>query len=167
MKNKNFILLASILTIALTPTASRALINRTQVPNSENLDRSIANNFEEMQKIMEKQSQQHRERLQNAFKNSEPNNSLTSKTKVSSNEDEDNYYYELEFFGVKKEEINVAIHDNILTFSATQKVEKNKKFSGANFYYSLAAGDFDKAVEPEIRRMDDRIIVKLKKNKKK
>ena len=167
MKNKNFIILASILTMALSSTASMAATSNTQEQNSENLDKSIAKNFEEMRKIMEKQSQQHRERLQNAFKNPEPNNSTSSKTAVSSNEDEDNYYYELEFSGVKKEEINVIMRDNILTFSATQKLQKNKKFSGTNFYYSFAVNDFDKSVEPDIRRLEDRIIVKLKKNKKK
>jgi len=165
MKNK-FIILSSILVMACSPNSLRAAVTNTQEQNSENLSKSLENNFEEMRKIMEKQSRQHREMLQNAFKNAEPNNSLSSKTTVNSNEDEDNYYYELQFAGVKKEEINVSLQDNILTFSATQKIEKNKKFNGANFYYSFAVGNFDRGVEPDIRRLEDRIIVKLKKDKK-
>lgn len=172
LQKLSFIVLSTTLMIACSPTDSKqeaAAKTKEYDPfiDFENLNKSFATHFEEMENLMEKQRQQHRKLMQEAFKNTDSKNSLASSTSVKSNEDEENFYYELQFSGVKKEEINVVLKDNILTFSATQKVEKNKKFSSANFYFSLTVGDFDKSVEPEIRRMDDRIIVKLKKNKRK
>ncbi len=170
--SKAFIVLSTTLIIACSPTDSKQeAVAKTKeydpFADFENLNKNFATHFEEMEKLMEKQRQQHRKLMQEAFKNADSKNSSLSSTSVKSNEDEENFYYELQFSGVKKEEINVALKDNILNFSATQKTEKNKKFSAANFYYSLTVGDFDRSVEPEIARLEDRIIVKLKKNKKK
>lgn len=168
---KAFIVLSTTLIIACNPTIpEQEALAKTKEYDAfadfENLNKSFATHFQEMENLMEKQRQQHRKLMQEAFKNADSKNSSLSATSVKSNEDEDNFYYELQFSGVKKDEINVALKDNILTFSATQKSEKNKKISGANFYFSLTVGDFDKSVEPDIRRLEDKIIVKLKKNKK-
>ncbi len=170
--SKGFIVLSTAFIIACSPTDSRQEASaKTKeydpFADFENLNKSFAAHFEEMEKLMEKQRQQHRKLMQEAFKNADSKNSLASATSVKSNEDDENFYYELQFSGVKKEEINVALKDNILTFAATQKNEKDKKFVGTNFYYSFTVADFDKSAEPDVRRLDDRIIVKLKKNKKK
>ncbi len=94
-----------------------------------------------------------------------------SKSEVISKQDNENYCYELSFSGFKKEDVNVGIKDNILTFRAENNHEnsgKNQKsYSSLNFYYSFLVPDYDHSAEPEIIRNDDKITVKFKKKSEK
>lgn len=109
------------------------------------------------------------------------NNLLTvdAKNRNSSNfklhEDDKNFYYELTFFGFSKDEINVEIKDNILTFQATKKTSEpntpsDKKTEEINqqntssFSYSFLLNNYNNQKPAEITKLDDKIIVKIAKN---
>jgi HSP20 family molecular chaperone IbpA len=108
--------------------------------------------------------------MENIFAQAQKNGEL-NQTSVSSREDENFYYYELNFSGFNKEEISVKIENNSLTFAAQNKKEisqvkkedKNHKDSSSSFYYSFSLTQFDNKKEPKIIRQDNKIIVKLSK----
>lgn len=131
---------------------------------------SVFKEMEEMEKRMNKVFIGHRKAIEEAFKKSEKSHIQNTNAQISSHEDEENYYYELNFSGFKKEEIKVLIKDNILTFSAQQKWNNEKKnqenYSSSDFYYSISVPKYDVKKEPEIIRAEDKIVVKLFKIKK-
>ena len=53
------------------------------------------------------------------------NNTFLPKIDIS--EDEKNIYFELEVPGIKKEDINISLEDNIITFKGEKKVNDDKK----------------------------------------
>lgn len=91
------------------------------------------------------------------------NNNNYSKTALKNSQDDENYYYELWFSGLDKDKINVAVKDNSLTFSAKEEKENDGEKMASNFYYSFSLPEFNQKKEPEITRLDDKIVVKLKK----
>lgn len=133
-----------------------------------------------MQRRMDRIFSQHYNFFENNhFKNQNQNLSGINNSSVKLHEDEKNFYYELSFNGFKKEEINVEIKDNILTFQAQSKIsdsnnEKNNNSQAINnssFSYSFLLSNFnsssttstDPASKADITKLDDKIIVKIPK----
>ncbi|NPA50405.1 MAG: Hsp20/alpha crystallin family protein [Epsilonproteobacteria bacterium] len=52
---------------------------------------------------------------------------------VNTRESDDAYYIEVDLPGVKKEDININVHDNILTISGERKLDEERKDD--EFYY--------------------------------
>jgi HSP20 family molecular chaperone IbpA len=88
------------------------------------------------------------------------------KSSIYVHEDENNHYYELRFSGVKKEDIGVGIDNEILTFSTANKiVNTDQKSPSSNLVYSILLGEYDKTKQVDIKKQDEKIIVKLSKKK--
>ncbi len=115
----------------------------------------------EMDRVFAKQEKQ----MQEAFAKADQGN----KSKVSTKEDAENYYYQLEFSGFKKEEILVSVKNNVVNFSAENKKSEHSKNQdlqdNMSFHYSFLATQYDSKKEPEIIREDNKVIVKLAKKK--
>jgi len=127
-----------------------------------------------MQKRMDRTLNHHRQ-----FFNSNNFPPLDIKTSNSSNvklhEDDKNFYYELVFFGFSKDEINVEIKDNILTFQAAKKAieptnpsnekkaEEIKQQNTSGFSYSFLLNNYSNEKPVDITKLDDKIIVKIAK----
>jgi len=121
--------------------------------------------FEEIRHMRREFNREFRRHIHNwdhAFRRNyyRPNN---VDTKIVQQETKDEYIYELNYKGFKKEDIFVEIKDKNLIISA-QKDEKTAKFdSFSNFYYSFYVPDFDKKTKPDISRENSRITITLKK----
>ncbi len=124
----------------------------------------MAHEIDAMEKRMNETLENHQKRMREVFSEAQKKG---GKTSVSSTEDNDSFIYELNFSGFTKEEINVSMKDNVLTFFADKEKDKNDKVAVASsFSYSfLIPPQYDKKIEPEITRQDDKIVVKLVKKK--
>ena len=134
-------------------------------PDIAFLDDVFFNQIEAMQKQMEKTFADHRKHANEILDSS----NLTNKSKVSSIEDDKNYFYQLDFSGFKKEDIVVSVNNNSVSFSAENKKFKSDKAQEqqvqGSFYYSFLVPQYDGKKEPEIIRKDNQVIVKLAKKK--
>jgi HSP20 family molecular chaperone IbpA len=128
-------------------------------------DDNFFNEIEAMQKEIEKTFADHRKRAKEIF----DSNNVTNKSKVSSTEDDKNYFYQLDFSGFKKEDVVVSVNNNSVSFSAENKKFKSNKTqeqqAQGSFYYSFLVPQYDEKKEPEIIRKDNQVIVKLTKKK--
>lgn len=88
-------------------------------------------------------------------------NTQDTRAQVSKKEDDENYYYEMDFAGFKKEDVVVSVKNDILTFSAKKKIDdKDKKsYATSDFYYSFSVPKRDKDVAPEIVKEDNKVLV--------
>jgi HSP20 family molecular chaperone IbpA len=130
------------------------------------------NIFEEMTAMEERMNDifaRHHQYMKQAFKQAVSNSSNAKNTNIIAKEDSENYQYELNFTGFKKEDIIVNVKNNLLTFLAKQeKIDKNKDNnfkSASNFYYSFLIPADLANKEPEILRQENKITVKFKKKK--
>ncbi len=125
----------------------------------------IFSEMRQMQERIDKIFLDHQNYMSKVLSESDNNNS--TKTYISKKEDDENYYYELNFAGLKKEDIVVIIKDNNLTFSAEKKSakseNKNQEQYASNFYYSFSIPKINQKVEPQIIKEENKIIVTLKK----
>ena len=123
----------------------------------------------EMERKMNQDLANHQKYMREIFDKAQKDSNQSNVSQVTSSEDADNYYYQLDFSGFKKEEIVVAIKDNVLSFSAENKKSENSKdlssTSSASFHYSFAVPQYNFKKELEIIRKDNQIIVKLMKKK--
>ncbi len=123
--------------------------------------------MEKMHQAMEHNFAKHQERMAKIF--SELNKSDSNNTKITNSQDDQNYYYQLDFKGFKTDEIQVSVKNNIISFVGERKDEKNDKNkstnSSQNFRYSFSTPNYDLSKEPEIIKKDQQIIVKLAKKK--
>lgn len=159
---------ATLLTQNFSQHRQKYLVIRDHFPFGQSIafaDDDFFEQMEEMQKEAERNFAAHQKRMREVFDDSR----ATNKSKVSSREDADNYFYQLDFYGFTKEEITVSVKDNVVNFSAENKKsdnEKNKEASArASFQYSFSVPDYDTKKEPEITQKDGQIIVKLAKKK--
>lgn len=114
-----------------------------------------------------KQSQQtiedilvdHQKTMGEAFKKQDK---TSDQSKVTTKEDADFYYFELSFFGLKKEEIIVIVKDTVVNFSANKKTADGAESS---FNYSFYVPQYDPKQDPEIIRNDNSISLKLRKKR--
>ena len=157
-------------TVAQNRAQDKVNINTAQLMQFDDPFFTSDNIFKEMtlmEKNMDDMFAAHREHMAKIFDQAAKNNISTTKTSVSSREDEANYYYDLAFSGFKKDDIVVAIKDNNLTFSAKKdqdKSDKDQKLkSSTNFYYSFFVPQYNTKIDPEITKQDDKITVKFAK----
>ncbi len=119
-----------------------------------------------MDKGMNEVFHNHRKRMNEMFE--EVQKSSASKSEVIQRENDDSYFYELDFSGYKKEDIIVGVKGNVVTFTAENKragEERKNSYSSSSFHYSFLVPQYDTGKEPEITRLDGKIIVKLGKIK--
>jgi hypothetical protein len=84
-------------------------------------------------------------------------------------EDEKSHNFELQFSGIKPEDINVIIEKNYLVFSSKKAdivspKDDNKSMqstSSADFYYASYLPKYDEKITPEIVKNNEKISVKL------
>jgi HSP20 family protein len=130
-------------------------------------DKGMFAEMDNMKKKINQAFQAHQKHMVDVMKEAQKNGANVSKTSVSNREDDQNYYYQLNFSGFKKEDVAVEIKDNVLTFSAKNEQEnddKKQKFSSASsFKYSFSVPEYNTKKEPEIVRENDKITVKFAK----
>ncbi len=123
--------------------------------------------MEKMHQTMERNFAQHQERMAKIF--SDLKKSDSNNTKITNSQDDQNYYYQLDFKGFKADEIQVSVKNNVISFVGEKKEDKNDKNKSANssqnFRYSFSTPNYDLSKEPEIIKKDQQIIVKLAKKK--
>ncbi len=78
--------------------------------------------FNELRKSFEQLS-----RTFNALEDQELQKDIQFIPAVNTREGDDAYYIEVDLPGVKKEDINIDVHDNILTVSGERKLEEERK----------------------------------------
>lgn len=129
---------------------------------------SIFDEMEEMQDRMDQMIKSHHKHMNDLFKKTNKDFGNSNHSSIKSREDENTYYYELNFWGTKKENVSVEIKNGNLTFRAAEEKndETNKSRLSNNFYYSFSLPK-NIVGEPEISREDNKITVKLTKNTKK
>ena len=78
--------------------------------------------FEELRKSFEQMS-----RVMNSLEEGRIEKDLAFIPAVNTREGDDAYYIEVDLPGVKKEDINIDVHDNILTVNGERKLEEERK----------------------------------------
>ena len=123
--------------------------------------------MEAMEKRMNDIFKANHEHMKAVFDQASKGNVQMNRAAISTKEDNNFYYYELNFSGFNKQDIAVGIKDNILTFLAQNKKEnkdkKQKSESSSNFHYSFLVPEYDLKKDPEIIREENKITVKLSK----
>jgi HSP20 family molecular chaperone IbpA len=134
-------------------------------------DSGIFKEMEEIQKKMKIIFDNHQKQLQILQKELDKTSNKATKSKIAFSEVDDGYIYELTFSGFQKEEVVINVeNNNLLIFANNQKnvgLElENKKETVNSFYYSFSLPDFDRNKQPEIMKLENKIIIKLIKNPK-
>jgi HSP20 family molecular chaperone IbpA len=139
----------------------------------DDFDDNFFAEFDEMHERMERSFKNHRKMMRQAFEENEKliNNSKTAKIQASLQhfEDEKTHNFELQFSGIKPEEINVLIEKGYLIFSSKKAdivstKDDNKSTqssSSADFYYASFLPEYDEKISPEIVKTNEKISVKL------
>jgi HSP20 family molecular chaperone IbpA len=129
--------------------------------------------FDEMHEKMERAFKNHRQIMRQNFAENEKlgNPSKLSKIQASLQhfEDEKAHNFELQFSGIKPDEINVLIEKNYLIFSSKKadivstkdNNQSTQSSSSANFYYASYLPEYDEKISPEIVKTNEKISVKL------
>jgi len=176
MQNKNFIkkigdlfsrkIFILILFIALAicgATCARNAKERAEKDPFLSLHEEMTKEIIASQKRIDEIFAAHQKQMEKTFAKLE--NQGSNSTKILNYSDNDFYYYELDFKGFKKEEVVVEIKDGILTFSGQKQAKKigsESAYAAQDFYYSFALPQYDKSISPDVSRLDNKIIVKLK-----
>ncbi|MDX2082363.1 MAG: Hsp20/alpha crystallin family protein [Rickettsiales bacterium] len=131
-------------------------------------DNGFFDDFKTMEKEMNQAFIDHQKHMKEIFEEAQKNSQNNNQSKISASQDDQNYYYQLDFSGFKKEEISVNIKDKIITFFGESKKSNQAKDrenqARSNFYYSFMVTDYDSKKAPEIIYQDNKIVVKLAKN---
>jgi len=129
--------------------------------------------FDEMHERMERAFKNHRKIMQQSF---EENGKIIDASKISKIqaslqhfEDEKFHNFELQFSGIKPEEINVIFEKGYLVFSSKKAeivstkddIQSTQSSSSADFYYASYLPEYDEKIAPEIIKNNEKISVKL------
>ena len=129
--------------------------------------------FDEMHEKMEREFKNHRKIMHQSF---EENGKIIDTSKISKIqaslqhfEDEKSHNFELQFSGIKPEEINVIFEKGYLVFSskkaeivsAKDDNQSAQSSSSADFYYASYLPEYDEKIAPEIVKNNEKISVKL------
>jgi HSP20 family molecular chaperone IbpA len=129
--------------------------------------------FDEMHEKMERAFRNHRKIMRQNFAENEKlaDSSRLSKIQASLQhfEDEKSHNFELQFSGIKPEEISVLIEKNYLIFSSKKADivstkddnQSTQSSSSADFYYASYLPEYDEKISPEIVKTNEKISVKL------
>ena len=139
----------------------------------DNFDDNFFHDFDEMHERMERAFKNNRKMMRQAFEENNKilENSKSSKIQASLQhfEDEKSHNFELQFSGIKPEEINVLIEKNYLIFSSKKaeivstknESKSSQSSSSADFYYATNLPEYDEKISPEIIKTNEKISVKL------
>ena len=129
--------------------------------------------FDEMHEKMERAFKNHRKIMRQSF---EENGKIIDTSKISKIqaslqhfEDEKSHNFELQFSGIKPEEINVIFEKGYLVFSSKKAeivsikddIQSTQSSSSADFYYASYLPEYDEKISPEIVKNNEKISVKL------
>ena len=129
--------------------------------------------FDEIHEKMERAFKNHRKIMRQSF---EENGKIIDTSKISKIqaslqhfEDEKSHNFELQFSGIKPEEINVIFEKGYLVFSSKKAEIVSTKddnqyaqsSSSADFYYASYLPEYDEKISPEIVKNNEKISVKL------
>ena len=129
--------------------------------------------FDEMHEKMERAFKNHRKIMRQSF---EENGKIIDTSKISKIqaslqhfEDEKSHNFELQFSGIKPEEINVIFEKGYLVFSSKKAeivsikddIQSTQSSSSADFYYASYLPEYDEKIAPEIVKNNEKISVKL------
>ena len=129
--------------------------------------------FDEINERMERAFKNHRKIMHQSF---EENGKIIDTSKISKIqaslqhfEDEKSHNFELQFSGIKPEEINVIFEKGYLVFSskkaeivsAKDDNQSAQSSSSADFYYASYLPEYDEKISPEIVKNNEKISVKL------
>jgi len=129
--------------------------------------------FDEMHERMERAFKNHRKIMRQSF---EENGKIIDTSKISKIqaslqhfEDEKFHNFELQFSGIKPEEINVIFEKGYLVFSSKKAeivstkddIQSTQSSSSADFYYASYLPEYDEKIAPEIIKNNEKILVKL------
>jgi len=129
--------------------------------------------FDEMHERMERAFKNHRKIMRQSFEENGKiiDNSKISKIQASLQhfEDEKSHNFELQFSGIKPEEINVIFEKGYLVFSSKKAeivntkddIQSTQSSSSADFYYASYLPEYDEKITPEIVKNNEKISVKL------
>ena len=129
--------------------------------------------FDEMHEKMERAFKNHRKIMRQSFEENGKiiDNSKISKIQASLQhfEDEKSHNFELQFSGIKPEEINVIFEKGYLVFSSKKAeivsikddIQSTQSSSSADFYYASYLPEYDEKISPEIVKNNEKISVKL------
>ena len=129
--------------------------------------------FDEMHERMERAFKNHRKIMRQSFEENAKiiDNSKISKIQASLQhfEDEKSHNFELQFSGIKPEEINVIFEKGYLVFSSKKAEivstkddnQSAQSSSSADFYYASYLPEYDEKIAPEIVKNNEKISVKL------
>ena len=129
--------------------------------------------FDEMHEKMERAFKNHRKIMRQSFEENGKiiDNSKISKIQASLQhfEDEKSHNFELQFSGIKPEEINVIFEKGYLVFSSKKAEivstkddnQSAQSSSSADFYYASYLPEYDEKITPEIVKNNEKISVKL------
>jgi HSP20 family molecular chaperone IbpA len=130
-------------------------------------DRNFTEEIRMMEKRIDDILKNHNQYLMTSLNTNQKNDSKVFKSEVFAKQDDNNYCYELNFSGFKKEDVVIDVKNNILTFKMDSKKDSNNNYLSSNFYYSFLVPDYDTSKGPDIVKNDDKIIVKFAKKSKK
>jgi hypothetical protein len=129
--------------------------------------------FDEMHEKMERAFKNHRKIMRQSF---EENGKIIDASKISKIqaslqhfEDEKFHNFELQFSGIKPEEINVIFEKGYLVFSSKKAeivstkddIQSAQSSSNADFYYASYLPEYDEKIAPKIIKNNEKISVKL------
>ena len=129
--------------------------------------------FDEINERMERAFKNHRKIMRQSF---EENGKIIDTSKISKIqaslqhfEDEKSHNFELQFSGIKPEEINVIFEKGYLVFSSKKAeivstkddIQSTQSSSSADFYYASYLPEYDEKISPEIIKNNEKISVKL------
>ena len=129
--------------------------------------------FDEIHEKMERAFKNHRKIMRQSFEENGKiiDNSKISKIQASLQhfEDEKSHNFELQFSGIKPEEINVIFEKGYLVFSSKKAEivstkddnQSAQSSSSADFYYASYLPEYDEKIAPEIVKNNEKISVKL------
>lgn len=173
VKSSQIIIALIFTSIGIVSTVLAQNLNKNKENNSEPI---FYDNFESVFSHLQKIEQEmdeifllHRKRMNDIFINSKKLEHQESKkySKITKIENDNELIYELSFDGYKKDEIEVTLKENNLSFSAKNKEEEKSKNTisaqESNFYYSFYLPKYDINQKPEIIRKDNLVKVVIKK----
>ena len=139
----------------------------------DDFDNDFFAEFDEMHEKMERAFKNHRKIMRQSF---EENGKIIDTSKISKIqaslqhfEDEKSHNFELQFSGIKPEEINVIFEKGYLVFSSKKAeivstkddIQSTQSSSSADFYYASYLPEYDEKISPEIIKNNEKISVKL------
>lgn len=147
----------------------KLLTSMDQDPFDENSEGIFAEMNEMQKRMNEIFANQHKQMAKIFLDGSRKKNIKSENSSVMTKQDDNFYYYELSFSGFDKDKVLVSMKNGFLTFAANKdgefKDKKSESKNASSFRYSFSIPAYNEKIDPEITKMDDKIVVKFAKKK--